>query len=146
MFRQYSPVQITLATSIAILITAPVIAHNIEVSGDVAATFHLEPNHNPKAGQEATVWFALTKKGGELVPLDNCDCALSVYPKPHLQGTKPLLQPPLKAISPEKYQNIPGATLTFPQPGAYELVLEGKPKNGANFQPFNFSYTVNVGI
>lgn len=24
-----------------------VLAHEVEVSGDVAATFHLEPNHNP---------------------------------------------------------------------------------------------------
>ena len=41
-----------------------VLAHEVEVSGDVAATFHLEPNHNPRAGETAKVWFALTRRGG----------------------------------------------------------------------------------
>jgi hypothetical protein len=25
----------------------PAIAHNVEISEEVAATFHIEPNHNP---------------------------------------------------------------------------------------------------
>jgi len=129
----------------AVLIAAPVIAHTIEVSGDVAATFHIEPNHNPKAGQESTAWFVLTKKGGELIPLEKCDCSLAVQANPHQEGEKPLMEPELKPISVEKYKNIPGATIIFPKPGSYELELEGKSKNGTDFKPFSFSYTVNVG-
>jgi hypothetical protein len=30
---------------------ALVSAHEVEISGDVAATFHIEPNHNPKAAK-----------------------------------------------------------------------------------------------
>ena len=145
MFPKFFPIKLTFFTAV-VLITLPVIAHNIEVSGDVAATFHIEPNHNPKAGKESTAWFALTKKGGEIIPLEECDCALSVRANPHEEESKPLMEPPLKPLTVEKYQNIPSATIIFPQPGSYELELEGKPQNGADFQPFSFSYTINVSL
>ncbi|MEG5056770.1 hypothetical protein QUB60_01220 [Microcoleus sp. A2-C5] len=121
-----------------------VFAHEVEVSGDVAATFHLEPNHNPRAGETARVWFALTRGGGEIIPLEQCNCKLAVYPKQHKEGDKPLMQPPLKAISAEKYQGIPGADIVFPKAGIYELELRGTAKNKANFKPFEFNYTVTV--
>ena len=121
-----------------------VLAHEVEVSGDVAATFHLEPNHNPRAGQPARAWFALTLRGGQIIPLEQCNCKLAVYPKNHKKGDKPLMEPPLKAISAEKYQGIPGADIVFPKAGIYELKLSGQAKNGADFKPFELNYTVTV--
>jgi len=121
-----------------------VLAHEVEVSGDVAATFHLEPNHNPRAGQPARVWFALTRRGGQIIRLEQCDCKLGVYTKGYKQGDKPLMQPPLKAISAERYQGIPGADIVFPQAGIYELELSGTAQNKANFKPFKLTYTVTV--
>lgn len=121
-----------------------VFAHQVEVSGGVAATFHLEPNHNPRAGQESRVWFALTRRGGEIIPLEQCNCQLAVYLKPRSKNDKPLMQPALAAVSAEHYQGIPGATLVFPKAGSYELELTGKPKTGTNFPPFQVSYTVTV--
>ncbi len=126
------------------LMIASSIAHEVEVSGDVAATFHLEPNHNPKAGETSQVWFALTKRGGEIVPLSQCNCQLSVYVEPRRPDNQPLISPSLKSISAEKYQGIPGADVVFPEAGRYELELTGEPKNGANFKPFEFSYGVTV--
>ena len=119
-------------------------AHEVEVSGDVAGTFHLEPNHNPRAGEPAKVWFALTLRGGKIIPLEQCNCKLAVYPKNHKKGDKPLIEPPLKAISAEKYQGIPGADIVFPKAGIYELKLSGTAKTGATFKPFELSYTVTV--
>lgn len=127
------------------LIAAPVVAHEVEVSGDVAATFHIEPGHNPKAGQPSQAWFALTRKGGQLIPISQCNCHLAVYPEPHKEGSSPLISPALKAVSADQYQNIPGADIVFPKAGAYELELTGTAKNGANFKPFKLTYTVNVG-
>jgi hypothetical protein len=121
------------------------IAHEVKVSGDVAATFHLEPDHNPKAGQPSQVWFALTRKGGKIIPLEQCNCKLTVRSEPHIEGSKPLLESPLKAISVEQYQGIPGAEIVFPKPGAYDLELSGAPKAGASFQPFELPYAVIVG-
>jgi hypothetical protein len=127
------------------LMTASVAAHTVEVSGDVAATFHITPNHNPKAKTPTLAWFALTRKGGQLIPLSQCNCQLFVYSKPRTQNAKPLMTPPLKATSAERYRGIPGADIVFPRAGAYELELRGTAKNGARFQPFTLRYTVNVG-
>lgn len=121
-----------------------VLAHEVEVSGDVAATFHLEPNHNPRAGETAKVWFALTRRGGQIIPLEQCNCNLAVYPKGYKQGDKPLMEPPLKAVSAERYKGIPGADIVFPKAGIYELGLSGYAKVAANFKPFKLSYTVTV--
>ena len=126
------------------LLATPAFAHKIEVSGDVAGTWHIEPNHNPKAGEPARVWVALTRQGGQILPLNQCDCKLAIYPEPHIEGSSPLLEPALKAISAEQYQGIPGAEVIFPKIGIYKLELSGTPGPGANFQPFKINYTVTV--
>lgn len=135
-----------------IVVASPAIAHNIKTSGDVAALFHIEPDHNPKAGEPSKAWFVLTKKGGEPISLDQCDCKLAIYPdtdsdqvgKSEEKKPNPIAQPPLQSISAEKYQGIPGAEVVFPQAGVFTLELSGRPKNGANFEPFNLSYDVTV--
>ncbi len=123
----------------------PAIAHEIKVSGTVAATFHLEPDHTPKAGQPTQVWFALTREGGKIIPLAECNCKLSVRSEPHVEGSKSLQEPLLKAISAEQYQGIPGTEIVFPKPGAYKLELSGTPKASESFRPFKFLYAVTVG-
>lgn len=135
---------IPLIWTFLISIIAPASAHNIKVSGDVAATFHIEPNHNPKAGEPSQAWFALTHKGGTLIPLAQCDCKLAVHAEPHQEGDTPLLEPVLKSISTEQYQGIPGAEITLPKSGEYKLELSGKPKAGAKFQTFELSYKVTA--
>lgn len=127
------------------LIAVPVAAHTVEVSGDVAATFHITPNHNPKAGKRTLAWFALTRKGGQQIPLSQCNCQLSVYSKPRSQKAQPLMTPALRAISAERYRGIPGAEIVFPRAGAYEVELRGTANKGASFRPFTLKYTVNVG-
>lgn len=127
------------------LLVFPANAHKTEVSGNIAGTWHIEPNHSPKAGEPAQVWIALTQKGGKIVSLEQCDCRLAVY---HEGATNavPLLEPPLQGISAENYQGIPGAQVTFPQIGQYQLKLTGSPKAGATFQQFELSYRVTVAV
>lgn len=124
--------------------TLPVVAHNVEISNEVAATFHIEPDHNPRAGKETQAWFALTRRGGQSIPLSECNCLLNIYNLPRGTKAKPVLSPSLQAIDVEKYQEILGANITFPQPGAYELEISGTAKDGSSFEPFELSYTVNV--
>jgi hypothetical protein len=129
---------------LSVLIATPVAAHTVKVSGDVAATFHIEPEHNPKAGQPSLAWFALTRKGGRLIPLAQCDCKLAVYLEPQKEGSQSLMQPTLKPVAAEQYQGIPGADIKFPQAGIYQMELSGKPRAGANFQPFVLTYEITV--
>lgn len=123
--------------------SVPVIAHNVEISNDVAATFHIEPNHNPKAGKPTTAWFALTRRGGLSIPLSECNCTLKVYAVPRREKVEAVLKPELSAIDVEQYQEIPGAEIVFPQAGAYELEISGTAKDNS-FSPFELTYTVNV--
>lgn len=127
------------------LLGIPANAHKTEVSGNVAGTWHVEPNHSPKAGQPAQVWVALTQQGGKIIPLAECDCQLKIYQTSGAK-IKPVLKPSLQATSVENYQGIPGATVTFPQVGEYQLKLTGRPKTGANFQAFDLNYTVTVAM
>ena len=130
--------------SVFTLLTVPVIAHNVEISNEVAATFHIEPNHNPRAGNKTKAWFALTRRGGKSIPLSECNCELNVYTVPRTADAQPILQPELKAIDVEKYQQIPGADIVFPSAGAYVLEISGTATDRTSFGPFNLTYTVNV--
>lgn len=134
----------TLLLALLLSLAAPVLAHKVEISGEVGGTIHIEPNDTPRAGEPSLTWFALIRRGGEPIPLSDCNCQLSVYAQPYTSGNSPLLQPSLQPVSQEGYENIPGAEITFPQVGGYVLVLRGEPQNAASFQPFELSYDITV--
>jgi hypothetical protein len=123
----------------SLLVPVPVLAHNVKTAGNVAATFHIEPDHNPRAGEPAQTWFALTKQGGEILSLDRCNCQLKV-----LSGTQTVAQPELKSISAETYKGIPGADVVFPNAGIYKLEISGTPKQAGDFSAFKLAYEVTV--
>lgn len=125
-------------------IAYPVQAHEVKVVGDVAGTWHIEPNHNPKVGVPARTWIALTRRGGTILPLDQATCQLAVYARPRKSGAKPVLTPTLTAVSAERYQGIPGADITFPAVGLYQLELNCTPKKTGNFKPFQMRHDVTV--
>ncbi len=133
------------ATLLLTSLMSPAIAHEVKKTGDVAVLFHITPSHNPKAGKPVTAWFAMTRKGGKVIPLSQCNCKLEIHANPQVKGAAPLMTPQLDPISADRYQGIPGATIVFPKAGEYELELSGTPKKGASFQEFKTSYTVIVG-
>lgn len=121
-------------------LSAPAFAHNVKTSGDVAALFHLEPNHNPKAGDPSKIWFALTKQGGESIALDQCNCKITVYNS----NQQFLFQPPLSPLNAERYKALPSAVVMFPKAGIYQVELTGTPKQEGDFESFKFNYDVTV--
>ena len=127
-----------------LLFTIPTLAHTVEISNQVAGTLHIEPNDNPRMGEKVQAWFALTSRGGRIIPLSECDCRLSIYTLPRNPEDQPILNPLLEAVNVGNYQEIPGALITFPKIGSYELEIVGKAKKESNFSDFNLSYTVNV--
>ncbi|MDH6084365.1 hypothetical protein NWP25_16335 [Chrysosporum ovalisporum Ak1311] len=120
------------------------VAHQVEISQDVGATLHIEPQDNPRAGEQTQAWFALTRKGGKVIPLTQCHCELLIYAEPHTPGEPALLEPSLQPVSAERYQGIPGAEINFPKAGLYQLQLSGKPRNEGSFKPFQFEFEVTV--
>jgi hypothetical protein len=129
----------SLALSALIDLDRPAQAHQVQTSETVGGTLHLEPNDTPRAQEDTLIWLALTQRGGQVIPLEDCDCILRVY-----QGNTMLAQPYLQPISAEGYEGIPSATFLFPTVGTYTIVLEGRPVNEAEFEPFELSYGVTV--
>lgn len=126
--------------------TRGAIAHQVEIVEDVGATLHIEPNDTPRAGEEALAWFALTRKGGQTIPLSDCDCQLAIYAQAQGQseGDTASITPSLTPVDAEGYEDIPGARFTFPDVGAYTLVISGSPKQPDSFTPFELSFDVTV--
>jgi hypothetical protein len=119
------------------------IAHNVEVAGEVAGTWHIEPNHAPKAGEPATVWVALTRKGGALLPLTEANCQFNIFDRADASG-KALLKPAVKPLNVENYQGIPSAELVFPKPGLYQIKLNCTPKTDGGFAAFELTSEATV--
>jgi hypothetical protein len=124
-----------------ILLPLPAWGHKIKTDAQVGATIHFEPDDRPKSLEPTKVWFALTKQGGTAIPLKDCQCQLQIK---QLPGSQKLATPPLKAVNAEKYQDIPSATVLFPQPGAYTLELTGQPVKAGDFQPFRLEFDATV--
>lgn len=131
-------------TLFLLLLGSPAIAHNLQVSGDVAGVWHVEPNHNPKAGEPAKAWVALTRKGGQTLSLEQATCQMAVYSQPRTEADLPVLQLTVKAINTLKYQSVPSADIVFPNTGRYQLELSCTPKIQDNSQPFQLKYGVVV--
>jgi len=125
-------------SSLIVTANTQTLAHTVQISEN------LEPNDNPRAGEVTQIWFALTRKGGKVIPLKNCNCQLAIYSEPHVTGELALIEPRLKSIQAERYQDIPGAEVTFPKPGAYQLLLSGKTAIEGKIKPFELQFVVTV--
>ena len=65
--------------TLAMITTATVaIAHEVRTSQEVGGTIHIEPNDRPVAGKKTRIWIALTKRGGEVIPYQKCNCRMEV--------------------------------------------------------------------
>ena len=121
-------------------------AHELETGkdGKVAALIHIEPDDQPIAGQIHTVWFELTERGGKKIDLSSCKCTLKVYPGAYKAAIKPQSQPILNAGKVGEGQGKPSARVNFKTPGAYTLVLEGKPKMTGAFPAFRLEFVTRA--
>lgn len=141
---QTSKLSPLLLGSVFCLVPTLAVAHKTDVVGDVAGLWHIDPSHNPKAGESARVWVALTRRGGKLLPLSQANCRMAVYNQPRKAQDKPILQPTVAAINAEQYRGIPGANVTFPKVGLYQVKLNCTPKKQGDFRPFQMTYNVTV--
>jgi hypothetical protein len=127
-----------------IAISLPSTAHEVEISGDVGGTMHIEPNDTPHAGVASLTWFALNRRGGQPIRLSDCKCTLSVYAQPRNQGNLPIQQPTLSASTVEGRPSVPSANIIFPRAGNYDLVLQGQPVTTGSFSAFSLEFSVTV--
>jgi hypothetical protein len=142
-FRLLSKYTLLLSSVSLIMIgTTAAIAHEVRTSQEVGGTIHIEPNDRPIAGKKSTIWVALTKRGGEIIPYAKCNCRMDVRSLSD-RSIKFTVANPLAII--ERYLGLPSLEVTFPQVGRYELKLSGSPRDGEDFAPFELTFTTNVG-
>jgi hypothetical protein len=115
------------------------IAHQDLTVETVQATVHLEPDDSPYAKIPSLTWFHLSHPDGETIPLSDCNCNLVVYDAQN----QPIAQPQLSEAEVEGHERPITTSITFPTPGAYQLVFTGEPK-GDDFQPFKLTVPVTV--
>jgi hypothetical protein len=118
------------------------IAHEVKTSQDVGGTIHIEPNDRPVAGKKTRIWVALTRRGGEIIPYEKCNCQMEVRSLTD-RNLRFTVKNPLAIL--DQYLGIPSLEVTFPQVGRYELKLSGSPRNNQDFAPFELTFTTNVG-
>jgi hypothetical protein len=129
----------TIVPSLTILISSLLSGHTVSIDqgAGIAGTWHIEPNHNPRANQPAVVWVAVTRRGGQPIPMHQLQCQLFVFRLP--RRDQPVQTLSLRAIDAENFRQIPSAQVTFPQQGRYQLALDCvKP------QPFRLTYETIV--
>ncbi len=137
--------------SLAWMQTPQALAHQVEIAQAVGGTLHIEPNDTPRAGEEVLAWVALTRKGGQPISPSECDCQISIYRQPELGDDSPIFSAAPVAVEGEDSGSIPGVKFTFPEVGAYKLVISGQPKASASeayqterFEPFELAFDVTV--
>ena len=131
--------QIRAIALLVLFFSVPASAHTVKTDGDIGVLFHIEPDHNPRAGEPARTWFVLSRSGGAIVPLQECDCRLTVR-----SDSVATFAPELQPIDAEEHRDIPGVEIVFPEPGNYTLELSGQPQAEAEFSPFAIAYEVTV--
>ena len=118
------------------------IAHEVKTSGQIGGTIHIEPNDRPVAGKKTRIWVALTRRGGEVIPYDKCNCIMEVRSLTN-RNIQFQLQNSFSII--EELLSLPSKEVIFPEVGRYELKLVGSAKHGEDFPPFELTFTTNVG-
>lgn len=127
--------------SFVLLIGAlPAITQQVKTTVTMGAIIHLDPNDAPRAGQASSAWFKLTQRGGTVISADDCNCQLTIYSQVTKQPITDHLPLMIAAADPQAI----GTTLTFPNVGAYTLVLSGQSKDD-RFDPFELEFPVTVG-
>ena len=123
------------------LTASSALAHEIARDGNVGGLLHIEPDDAPVVGKPNAFYFEVNQKGGKAILLAQCSCSLQVYAGSARTGTQPLSTPKLAQATGELT-----ASLNFPRPGAYTLVLAGQAKAGATFGKFSLSWVIRADV
>ena len=126
---------LSVATIAAACLTAsPASAHILKTDGSIAAVLHIDPDDQPASGT-STPYYLFIDDTTNRFTFAGCDCIVTVK-----KGSRVIVTEPLRLDT----QSVPSGTVTFPEPGAYDLVVSGAPRVSGAFQPFTFDYLVRV--
>ncbi len=116
------------------------LAHSTDGNEGITAQLHIDPVDNITAGQEAKFYFIFQDPNGTF-EIGRCDCVI-VLTKDEVEQDRQPIQ--LQNSAYASFGTYPLYIKTIPDPGMYELHLEGAPKDGATFPPFELNFDVHV--
>ena len=120
--------------------TQTALAHVLVTDGSIGAVMHTDPDDDPPIGKPTLFFFEFKDKDNKFQP-QNCSCSFYVY-----QGSNLLYSSSLIAETPNPTLDNISIAYTFPQKGDYRVVVAGYPNKAGEFQNFNLSYDLQVGL
>lgn len=117
----------------------PLSAHPAMLSHITEASIHFEPDGLPRAGRPSLTWFSLLRPNGNPIQTAHCDCSVLAFDDDN-RAIAPNL--PLADVTLDDAPSI-GTAITFPNPGAYRVVLTVKPTDDS-FEAFKLEFPVRV--
>lgn len=118
------------------LLPLPVFAHVVKSDGTVGAVIHIDPEDDPVAGGENTIYLEFKDTTGKF-NLPDCDCKLTISKDSQEVSSQSFSSTsesePLSAVIP----------FVFPEKGIYEVKISGASKT-SDFPNFVFTYDVRV--
>lgn len=113
-------------------------AHVLQSDGSIGAVLHIDPNDDPIAGQQASLFFEFKDTTNRFTP-NNCNCNVTIIENGHTIYAQPLFQ---NTPTPSVYNA--SVFYTFPQPDAYQVIVTGSPLSKNAFQSFKLTYFVRA--
>ncbi len=114
-------------------------AHELQLGESVGVMLHIEPDDVVRVGENTTIDFEITLKGGSKLKLQDCICTALIYVGEPSPRVKPVYIAPLKST----FGN-PSLNFNFSTLGIYSIILDGKPLKAALFSPFKFKFQIQT--
>jgi|GEM_PF-2340693 len=130
---------VMLAMGIVLWQAVPAQAHVLKQSNGVGAVLHIAPDDDPVAGELTSIGLDFSSSVAGF-NLDRYAVAVSI------EGTSVTASTPPVSLQPDGSASLYGvAKVTFPSPGAYNIVVRGTPYTGVTEgQAFTLKYEVRA--
>lgn len=113
-------------------------AHVTKSDHGVNITMHINPDDDPIAGPQSMFLLKIDDKNNNF-NLNNCICTARI-----LENGKEIFATPISTnnISASLYDTI--FAFPFPEKNTYQVIIDGKPITGEDFEPFSTTFDVRV--
>ena len=116
-----------------LLIAPSASAHVLQTDGTIGTVLHIDPNDDPIAQQQASLFFEFKDTTNNFTA-KNCDCNVAI-----VEAGKTIYAQPLSITS-----DTASLFYTFPNPDVYQVVITGTPLTKNAFQTFKLTYNVRA--
>lgn len=130
---KYTTIVTIVTLAILLVLPTPGLAHTLKIDQSIGVTLHIDPNDEPIAQKESTIYIEIEDRTKQFNYVD-CDCRL-------------LIQQDNRVIAELQTVNklFRSATYQFPKAGSYQVLVAGRPKSPyATFQSFTTTFDFYV--